>query len=168
MADKLTDAQRVILAAAAARDDGNVLPIPASVNAKGGALSAVLRSLLGRGLLVERAATNDEPAWRTDEVTGKFALVITPAGLQAIGVEPDPGPTAATQPEGAAKAPKVLPRHRRRARRQRPAVYPNVRPRCGSPRSKRSSSVCSVAPKAPACGKSRPRPAGRRTPSAAS
>lgn len=115
MADKLTDTQRVILAAAAASDDGNVLPIPASVNVKGGALTAVLKSLLGRGFLVERAASNGEPAWRTDEVTGKFALVITPTGLQAIGVEPDTAPTAATQAEGAAKGPKS---HRRAAGRR--------------------------------------------------
>ena len=103
MANKLTDAQRVILATAAARDSGSILPIPDSLGFSAGTRALVLKGLTAKGLLAERTATEDEPVWRVDEQTGKLALIISPAGLQAIGVEADGGPV---QPKPAAEAPK--------------------------------------------------------------
>jgi hypothetical protein len=81
MAKKLTDAQRIILAAAAARDNGNVLPVPDSLGFSAGTRALALKALTAKGLLAERAATDDEQVWRTDEQAGKLALIISPAGL---------------------------------------------------------------------------------------
>jgi len=91
MAKQLTDIQRVVLAAAAERDNGNALPIPDSLGFSAGTRAIVLMGLLARRLLAERSPTGDEPVWREDEQTGKVALIITPVGLEAIGVEPDAG-----------------------------------------------------------------------------
>jgi hypothetical protein len=45
---KLSDTQAIILSAAAQRDDGAVLPLPDSLNIKGGAVAKVLGSLRAR------------------------------------------------------------------------------------------------------------------------
>jgi hypothetical protein len=88
---QLSDTQRVLLAAAAARDSGLVLPAPANFNAKGVALTRVLQSLLNRGLILERATSSAEEAfWRQDDAGERYGLQITAAGLRAIGVEIDP------------------------------------------------------------------------------
>ncbi len=85
---KLTDTQLVILSAAAQRDGGAILPLPASLTINKGAAAAVLKSLVKRGLIAERPAGRDDETWR--EVDGqRTMLVITEAGLEAIGVEPD-------------------------------------------------------------------------------
>lgn len=66
---KLTDAQRVILAASAARDSGLVLPIPKSLGDNRGTLGIILKSLLTRELIIERPIMPDEelgairPSW---------------------------------------------------------------------------------------------------------
>jgi hypothetical protein len=80
---KLSDTQAVILSTAAQRDDGTVLPLPQTLKIKGGAVDKVLRSLKAQGLIDhEGTPLGDDPP----------LLRITPAGLQAIGVEPeDPG-----------------------------------------------------------------------------
>ena len=105
MATKLTDIQRVILAAAAAREGGCVLPIPDSLTLSAGTGALVLKGLVAKVLLT---ATDDEPT----------ALVISPAGLEAIGVEPDSTPV---QPEAVAEAPKPRRRAKSRAVRERAA-----------------------------------------------
>lgn len=86
---KLSDTQLVILSAAAARDDGAVLPLPDSLNIKGGAVTSVLNSLLKKDLIVEHAAARGAEIWRETEDGGRVALAITNAGLQAIGVTPE-------------------------------------------------------------------------------
>jgi hypothetical protein len=84
---KLSDTQAVILSTAAQRDDGAVLPLPETLKIKGGAVSKVLGSLKAKGLIDQQGAP------RGDDLP---ALRITPAGLQAIGVEPeDEGQTEA-------------------------------------------------------------------------
>ncbi len=83
---KLTDTQLVILSASAKRKDGAVLPPPKSLKAKGGALSGTLKSLLTKGLVEERPAKGTAPSWREAEDGSRLSLVITEAGLQAIGV----------------------------------------------------------------------------------
>ena len=85
----LTETQRTILTAAADRDDGSILPLPAHI--RGGAVTKVLTALLAAGLITEAPHA------------------ITPAGRAAIGrtpaeevpeAEPEaPSPeTEATQP----------------------------------------------------------------------
>ena len=86
---KLSDTQAVLLAAAAARSDLSVLPPPATLKLKGAALERTLRALLGRGLIAE-AASRAETGRRSGPSgvdQERKRLVVTPAGLDAIGVE---------------------------------------------------------------------------------
>jgi Protein of unknown function (DUF3489) len=87
----LSDTARVVLAAAAQRDDLSVLPFPEGVKAKGGA-EKVLAGLKSRGFV------------RVIETPGRpQRLVITREGLATIGVEPedDEAGTASTTAESA-------------------------------------------------------------------
>jgi hypothetical protein len=87
---KLSDTQTVILSAASQRDDGAVLPLPETLKVKGGAIGKVLGSLKAKGLIDHQGVPRgDDPP----------PLRITPAGLQAIGVE-----TEDDAPEGATPA----------------------------------------------------------------
>jgi hypothetical protein len=82
---KLSDTQLVMLNKAAQRNDhGIVLPdhLPA------GARLTVANSLLKKGLVAEVPKTGDLSAWR--ERDGRWhALIITDAGLHALGIEPE-------------------------------------------------------------------------------
>ena len=78
---KLSDTQAVLLAAAAARRDFSVLPPPETIRLKGAALDRTLRALVTRGLIAEEAKRSK---WASNR------LVVTPAGLEAIGVETEP------------------------------------------------------------------------------
>ena len=82
---KLSDTQAVLLAAAAARPDLRVLPAPETLKLKGAALARSLQALLGRGLIAE-AAPAERPVMGEPEGEQE-CLIITPAGLDAIGVE---------------------------------------------------------------------------------
>jgi hypothetical protein len=75
---RLSDTQLVILSAAAQRADLSVLPLPDSLNLKGGALNKVMDSLRNRGLI--RVLGGDG---------GPERVVITSEGMSAIGVETD-------------------------------------------------------------------------------
>ncbi|WP_119461067.1 DUF3489 domain-containing protein [Rhodospirillaceae bacterium SYSU D60014] len=88
---KLTDTQLVILSAAAQRADGSVLPLPPSLKLRGGAVTSVLKSLLKSGLVAEQPGAPDVAAWREAENGRRVTLVITDAGLQAIGIDSKPG-----------------------------------------------------------------------------
>ena len=85
---KLTDAQRVILAAAAARESGLVLPLPASLGNNRGTLGVILKSLLSRDLVTERPILPDEELWRDTAELGRTTLVSSTDGLKAIGIDP--------------------------------------------------------------------------------
>jgi hypothetical protein len=93
----LSDTARLVLEAAARRDDLSVLPFPETVKAKGGAMQKVLTGLRNRGFV------------RVVETDGPQRLVITSEGMAAIGREdyseatPDTDATT-TEP---AKAPTV-------------------------------------------------------------
>ncbi|MCI0429246.1 MAG: DUF3489 domain-containing protein [Rhodospirillales bacterium] len=89
---KLTDTQLVILANAAKRVDGVVFPLPKSLKIKGGALKATLDGLRKKGLLTEHPAAPDAIAWREDPDRGRLMLVLTEAGLQAIGADASADP----------------------------------------------------------------------------
>ena len=91
---KLSDTQAIILAEASQRPDGNVLPLPGSL--RGGAQAKVIGALLKRGLIEERTIDSIQPpdaslnrVWRQDDDGRAVLLFITPAGLEAIGVEPE-------------------------------------------------------------------------------
>ncbi|EQB05498.1 hypothetical protein L288_12700 [Sphingobium quisquiliarum P25] len=73
---KLSDLQYILLSAASRRDDGNLYPLPAGVDPRGGAKAA--GALVRRHLAEERSTAGAEPS-----------LHITAAGLKLIGVEPD-------------------------------------------------------------------------------
>ena len=84
---KLTDAQRVILAAAGARETGLVLPLPNSLGNNRGTLGVILKSLLTRELIAERPVQPDEEVWRETEEMGRTTLMISAEGLQLMGIE---------------------------------------------------------------------------------
>ena len=86
---KLTDTHRVILSAAAQHDGGAVLPLPAALSLKKGSAVLVLKGLIRKGLIAERPAPADAESWREGDDGGRITLVITNAGLSAIGVKPD-------------------------------------------------------------------------------
>jgi len=96
---KLTDTQRIILSAASQRTDRLALPLPKSL--KGGAVIKVIGPLIEKGLLEEVDANRrlNDPVWRETGDGHGVTLIITDAGLEAIGVEPDTGPQAATRGE---------------------------------------------------------------------
>ena len=101
---KLTDAQLIILNAAAVREDGAALPLPTSLKTKGAAATKTLESLRKKGLLEERPAGREDEAWRTDEDGRHMALVLTGIGLEALEVGPvDASPQRGGQAKGQPK-----------------------------------------------------------------
>ena len=86
---KLNDTHLVILSTTAQRQDGAILPLPKSLKGNKAAATTILKNLLKKGLLKERPAAADEPYWCETRDGGRTALVITEAGLQAIGVDAD-------------------------------------------------------------------------------
>ena len=84
---KLSDAQLVILNAAAQRADGSLLPLPQSLSVKGAALGKVVETLCKRKLVEERKTIQGAPEWRRDEERRPLGLFITKAGLLALGVD---------------------------------------------------------------------------------
>jgi hypothetical protein len=106
---KLSDAQLVILSAAAQRPDGSLLPLPKSLAAKGAALNRVMIEILcKRKLVEERNVINGAPEWRRDEERRPLGLFITKAGLLALGIDE----ADKTKPAQAAAS---MPRHRKTA-----------------------------------------------------
>ena len=111
---RLSDTQRVILSAAAQRNDRNVLPLPGSL--RGGAAQKVIGALMKRGHIAETVTdqlAKADPAvnriWRNDEDGCAILLHITDAGLAAIGFEPqqpvpDRAPKARTPRTGTKQA----------------------------------------------------------------
>ncbi len=101
---KLTDTQLVILSAAAQRDGGTVLPLPESLKINKAAAARTIKSLTNRSLIFEQPATRDDEAWREAEDGGRLKLVITNAGLAAIGADADD--PSETQPATATAQPR--------------------------------------------------------------
>jgi uncharacterized protein DUF3489 len=93
MSVKLTDAQLVMMSAAAQRKD-RCLTAPATI--KGAALSKVSGKLAKLGLAREIEAKPRAPMWRRDDAGHGYALKLTVAGLKALAV--DPGSPDAIEP----------------------------------------------------------------------
>ena len=84
MSVKLTDAQLVMMSAAAQREDRCLLA-PATI--KGAALHKVRDKLAKLGLVREIEAKRGAPIWRRDDAGQGYALKLTAAGLKAIAVD---------------------------------------------------------------------------------
>ena len=84
---KLTETQTLILSRAAQQDDRIALPLPDRL--RGGAANKVIVPLIQKGFLEEVDANlhNGEPTWRKTGDGHGTTLVITDAGLAAIGAE---------------------------------------------------------------------------------
>lgn len=85
----LTDTQLIVLTKASQRAGNMVLPLPE--NLKGGAQQMVVKGLLKRGLIEEVDANTrvGEKVWRETGDGHCQTLVLTDAGLIAIGLEPE-------------------------------------------------------------------------------
>ncbi len=94
---KLTDAQLIVLSAAAARDDG-VAVVPAKMNRV--AASKVGSSLVTCKLMREARSKLGMSVWREDKDGRPISLIITRAGRDSIGVEED-APAEAQSPSNA-------------------------------------------------------------------
>lgn len=81
---KLTDTQTAALTAAAARDDGAILPLPAAI--RGGAIGKVCDSLVAKGLSSKIG------------LLGEQTLVISDDGRRALGLEIRPAVAAEAKP----------------------------------------------------------------------
>jgi hypothetical protein len=84
MSVKLTDTQRVMLGAAAQRED---LRLTAPDKLKGAILTKVSERLVKLGLVREVRAKAGMPVWRRDDAAQGYALKLTAAGLKAIAVD---------------------------------------------------------------------------------
>lgn len=73
-----------VLATAATRRFGHVLPLPDGANLSAAKVAKLLRSLLAAGLVEEHPTSSAKTAWRSDEQGKHTLLRITPAGRQAI------------------------------------------------------------------------------------
>jgi len=94
---KLSDTQSVILSAAAQRTDRFALPLPKRL--KGGAAHKEVNALIDKGLLKEVKANRklNDPVWRETDDGRLVTLVITDAGLAAIGIEPEEAKETASE-----------------------------------------------------------------------
>lgn len=103
---RLSETQTTLLSAAAARRNGSLLPPPETLKVTGKALDRTLEALVRRGFAKALQAPDESATWRRDDQGVRLALVITAAGLAAIGVVPDEQgeETAATETEPASGA----------------------------------------------------------------
>ena len=84
MSVKLTDAQLMMISAAAQRK-ARCLSAPATI--KGAALSKVSAKLAKLGFASEIRAKPGAPIWRRDDAGQDYALKLTAAGLKAIAID---------------------------------------------------------------------------------
>jgi hypothetical protein len=85
---KLTETQTIILSAGAQRPDNIALPLPKGL--AGAAAKMAVTKMIEHGWLQEVDANlrRDEPLWRETGDGHGTTLVVTDAGLLAIGIEP--------------------------------------------------------------------------------
>lgn len=84
MTGKLNDMQRILLSTASQREDGHYLPLPETLANKETAARKALGILLRNEFAKEERTNKPSQTWREDEET-RIGLIITDAGLQAIG-----------------------------------------------------------------------------------
>ena len=85
---KLTETQTIVLSAGAKRPDNVAMPLPKGL--AGAAAKMAVTKMIERGWLQEVVANlrRGEPLWRETGDGHGTTLVVTDAGLLAIGVEP--------------------------------------------------------------------------------
>lgn len=91
---RLNDIQLILLATAAQRVDGSLLPPPDTLGDGAASIRKAVRSLIRRGLAVEIDLAAGADAWRTDG-DRTIGVVITDAGRAAIAVDVNNGATEA-------------------------------------------------------------------------
>ena len=101
---KLTETQTIILTAGAKRPDNIAMPLPKEL--AGAAAKMAVTKMIERGWLQEVDANlrRGEPLWRETGDGHGTTLVVTDAGLLAIGIEPVVVKTVVAMREHAAKA----------------------------------------------------------------
>jgi hypothetical protein len=98
---RLNDLQMILLSAASARPDGDLLPLPDSIAGDRDRSGKPIAPLLKRGLVEERPVAVAAPFWRHSdgEQTGLF---ITDAGIALIAPDADSAPTSDVEAEDSA------------------------------------------------------------------
>jgi hypothetical protein len=84
---RLNDLQLVLLSSAAARDNGSLIPLPASCTQDRARIGKAVAALLRRALIEELPVTDQSLTWRKQD-QDPVGLFITDAGRAAIGSEP--------------------------------------------------------------------------------
>jgi len=102
---KLTETQTIILSAGAQRPENIALPLPKGLH--GAAAKMAVTKMMERGWLqeVDSNLRRNEPLWRETGVGHGTTLVVTDAGLLAIGIEPVVVQTIAAIRKRAAEVP---------------------------------------------------------------
>jgi hypothetical protein len=101
---RLTDTQLVILSEAAKRPDGSLIPIPNKLKLAGEVAAATINALIKKKLAATAPAEPGAAVW-TDVDGQSTMLVITGAGLQAIGLTPnDDGAISAAKDRSAPRS----------------------------------------------------------------
>ena len=96
---KLSNAALLLLGQAAARADRMLLPPPATLRARGGALQKVLQGLLKAEFVTEVPVETEVQSWRSDDGDQRIGLIIADEGFRAIGLPvPEPAGTTAAEP----------------------------------------------------------------------
>ncbi|HEY4940657.1 MAG TPA: DUF3489 domain-containing protein [Rhizomicrobium sp.] len=96
----LTNAQQTILAHAASRESGAILPLAKTIRLNKGAATLVLKSLLKHKLVAERPAEVNGEAWRKAKDGARFTLTATKAGIEAVGSRPHQSEPETAPPNG--------------------------------------------------------------------
>ena len=111
---RLSDTQLIVLSAAAKRPTLLALPLPPTL--KGGAAHKVIEPLIARGMLEETEVNirRGDPIWRATGDGQGISLIITAAGLEAIGVgqEAAPGKPQPAKPRKPRTGGVQRPKHR--------------------------------------------------------
>ncbi|MER2534142.1 MAG: DUF3489 domain-containing protein [Rhizobiaceae bacterium] len=98
----ITDNQCTVLQAAAHSANLAAWPVPRKLNLNTGSATIVVKGLLKKGLVEERPALGNDPIWREVDGGKHLTLVISKAGLAALGMVPQHEPaqasTAASEP----------------------------------------------------------------------
>lgn len=125
---KLTDTQTIILSAGAQRPDNIALPLPKGL--AGAAAKMAVTKMIEHGWLQEVDANlrRAEPLWRETGDGHGTTLVVTEAGLLAIGIEPVVVKAVVAIREHAAKTPAAKPSTQRAGTKQAQIIAMLQRP----------------------------------------
>ncbi len=119
----LSDTQRILLSNATQRENGSLLPLPATMKPGGGTAKAIA-ALMRQGFADERETDNPTAVHRVDGDIN-HGIFITPAGAAAIGIDlvDDGGDKAPAAAAAASDAPvTAIPTHAPRASSKSAAV----------------------------------------------